>query len=124
MITSFGGDHAEVAVACLAGVNEEGRSTGRGKRGGYFAADVPGFAHPGHDKSALRAGDHLDRGQQNPSDTVLDCGREVVSPAASTSRVRSAEAISSRARVPCSTGIGFGIAGSLPVSSFALKRRE
>ena len=38
-------DHAEIAVACLGGMHEEGRRAGRGQRGRDLVADMPGLAH-------------------------------------------------------------------------------
>jgi hypothetical protein len=40
------GDHADVAVARLAGVHEERRRAGARERGGELAADVPDFPMP------------------------------------------------------------------------------
>jgi hypothetical protein len=47
------GDHAQVAMACLGGMHEEGGGTGTGQGGGDLAADVAGFAHAGHHDPAL-----------------------------------------------------------------------
>ena len=48
-------DHADVAVAGLGRVHEEGGGAGAGQRGGDLAADVAGFAHAGHDHPAAAA---------------------------------------------------------------------
>ena len=46
------GDHADIAVARLAGVHEERRGTGARERGGELAADMPRFAHSRDDDAA------------------------------------------------------------------------
>ncbi len=44
------GDHADIAVAGLAGMHEKRRCAGAGQRGGDLAADMAGLAHAGdHD---------------------------------------------------------------------------
>ena len=46
-------DHADIAVAGLAGMHEKRRRAGAGQRGGDLAADMAGFAHAGdHDAPA------------------------------------------------------------------------
>ena len=47
-------DHAEVAVAGLGGMDEEGRRAGGGEGGGDLARHVAGLAHAGADDPALR----------------------------------------------------------------------
>lgn len=42
------GNHAQIAVAGLARMNEEGRRAGTGEGGGHFAADMAGFPHAHH----------------------------------------------------------------------------
>ena len=56
-ITSSRRDHAEVAVARLGGMHEEGRRAGRGERRGDLGADMPALAHAGDDDAAGRRGD-------------------------------------------------------------------
>ncbi len=48
------GDHAQVAVAGLAGMHVEGRCAGGGQGGGDLARDVAGLAHAGADHAATR----------------------------------------------------------------------
>ena len=55
------GDHAEVAVARFARMDEEGGRAGRGQRRGDLAADMAGLAHAGDDHPAARAPDQIDR---------------------------------------------------------------
>ncbi len=47
-------DHAEVAVAGLVGVDEEGGRAGGGQGGGDLAADMAGLADPAADHPAPR----------------------------------------------------------------------
>ena len=46
-------DHAEIAVARLGGMQEEGGRAGAGERRGDLAGDVAGLAHAGDDHPAL-----------------------------------------------------------------------
>ena len=48
-------DHPEVAVTGLRRMQEEGRGTGAGKRGGDLARDVAGLSHAGDDDPSLAA---------------------------------------------------------------------
>jgi hypothetical protein len=41
----MGRDHAQVAMARFAGMNEKGRAAGARERCGDFSRDMPGFAH-------------------------------------------------------------------------------
>ncbi len=50
-------DHAEVAVAGFAGVQEERGCAGAGECRGDFVADVPGFAHAGNDDAPFAGED-------------------------------------------------------------------
>ena len=59
-----GRDHAEVAVARLAGMNEKRRRSGRGEGRGDLAGDVAGLAHAGDDDAALGGADQFDRGDE------------------------------------------------------------
>ena len=45
-------NHAQVTVAGLGRMHEQGWGSGRGKRRRKFAADVPGFAHPRHHQAS------------------------------------------------------------------------
>ena len=76
MITSSRRDHAEVAVARLARVDEEGGRAGRGEGGGDLAADVAGLAHAGDDHAAARLADQVDRRDEGGAEPVADRGRE------------------------------------------------
>ena len=55
-------DHAQVAMAGLAGVDEECGRAGRGHGGGDFTADMAGFAHAGDHHTAGAAGQEFHRG--------------------------------------------------------------
>ena len=48
-IASSAADHAEIAVAGLAGMDELRRGSGRGQGGGDLAADMAALADPGND---------------------------------------------------------------------------
>ena len=76
-----GRDHAEVAVARLARVHEEGGRTGRGEGRRHLAADVAGLAHPGDDQPALGAADQIDRGHERAAEPVADRRRQRGHPA-------------------------------------------
>ena len=52
-----GGDHAEIPVRGLRGMDEVGGGAGRGEGGGDLAPDMAGFAHAGDDDPAARAED-------------------------------------------------------------------
>jgi hypothetical protein len=65
-----GRDHAEIAVARISGVHKKGRRPGGGKRRGDLAADVPRFAHAGHDHPAARLPDRVDGGHEMRSQAV------------------------------------------------------
>ena len=56
-----GGDHAEVAVAGLGRMHEEGRGAGGGQRRGHLAGDVAALAHAGDHHPAPRRQDRLHR---------------------------------------------------------------
>jgi hypothetical protein len=71
-----GRDHAEIAVACLARMHEEGGRAGRGERRRDLAPDMPGLAHPGHDHAAARARDQLHRVDEGAAEAVVDGMRE------------------------------------------------
>ncbi len=56
------GDHAEVAMRRLAGMDEEGGEAGRGEGRGDLAGDMAGFAHAADDHAAAgRDQQDLDR---------------------------------------------------------------
>src|SRR5581483_8116967 len=57
-------DHAEIAVARFARMDEEGGRAGRGQRGCDLAADMARFAHAGDDGAAACRTDALDRGDE------------------------------------------------------------
>ena len=54
-------DHAEIAMARLAGVQEQRGRAGRGHRRGNLAADQPAFSHAGHDQAARKRADRSHR---------------------------------------------------------------
>jgi hypothetical protein len=54
------GNHAEIAVAGFAGVDVEGRRSGRCQRGGNLPRDVTALAHAGHHGPATRLRQSLD----------------------------------------------------------------
>ena len=56
--------HAQVAVAGLGRVHEEGRRAGGGQRGGDLAADVAALAHAHHDDAAAALQHRLHRGRE------------------------------------------------------------
>ena len=47
------GDHAEIAVACLGRMDEQGRRSGGGEGGGDLAGDMAALAHAGDDHPAV-----------------------------------------------------------------------
>ena len=69
-----GRDHAEIAVACLAGMDEKRRRAGRGERRGDLARDVAGLAHAGDDDAALGGADQLDGGDEGAPQAIVDGG--------------------------------------------------
>ena len=71
-MTSLGLDHAEVAVARLAGMHVIGGRAGRGEGRGDLAADVAGLAHAGHDDPAVRGCDQIDRRRERLAEAVTD----------------------------------------------------
>ena len=75
-------DHAEVAVARLAGMDVVGGRAGRGEGGGDLAADMARLAHAGDDDPALRGCDELDGGDEALAEPVLDGAHEHLEPVA------------------------------------------
>ena len=59
-----GRHHAEIAVARLAGVDEERRRAGRRQRRRDLAADVAALAHAHHDDAAAAGEDRAERGDE------------------------------------------------------------
>ena len=75
-------DHAEVAVARLAGVDVVGGRAGRSEGGRHLAGDVARLAHAGDDDPALRRRDELDGGDEALAEPVLDGAHEHLEPVA------------------------------------------
>ena len=76
------GDHAEVAVAGLGRMDEEGRRAGRGERGGDLAADMAALAHAGDDDPAGGGADDLDGAGEGGGEPVFEGGEQRVEPGA------------------------------------------
>ena len=68
----IGRDHAEIAVARLARMHEEGGRAGRREGRRDLSADMAGFAHAGHDHAAARAAHQLDRRSERLAQSVAD----------------------------------------------------
>ena len=83
-----GGDHAEVAVARLAGMDEERGRAGRGEGRRDLAADMAGLAHAGDDHPAARP-----RGSGRPRPRTAGRGRRGSPPRAHRSRSLSASSV-------------------------------
>ncbi len=64
------GDHAEVAVGRLGGMDKVRRCAGTGKGGGDLAGDVAGLAHAGDDHSAATGQQDFDCTQKSGVDAV------------------------------------------------------
>ena len=54
------GDHAQIAMRCLARMDELRWRTGRGQGRGDFRAHVAGFAHARHDHTTLQVQEQID----------------------------------------------------------------
>ena len=65
-------DHAEIAVARLAGMNEERGSSGARHRRRHLVSHVPRFPHSGHDHAARSFEDDL----AGAGEVVVDSGQE------------------------------------------------
>ncbi len=70
------GDHAEIAMAGLGGVNEEGRGSCRGQGGGDLAGDEAALAHAGDDHPPLDRGKQL----QRPVEAGVQAGGQGLQP--------------------------------------------
>ena len=66
-------DHAEIAMACLGGMNEQGGGSGRGERGGDLAGDMAALAHAGDNDPALDRHQQIER-PANPA--RIETGRK------------------------------------------------
>ena len=69
-----GRDHAEIAMACFARVDEKGGGAGGSESGRDLARDVAGLAHPGHDQATVRARDQFHRRDESVTEPVMDGG--------------------------------------------------
>jgi hypothetical protein len=70
------GDHAEVAMAGLGRMHEEGRRAGGGERGRDLVRHMPGLAHAADDQPAADAADQLDRFHERRAELVSERGRQ------------------------------------------------
>ena len=85
-------DHAEIAVARLGRMHEEGRRAGRGEGGGDLLADVAALADAGDDDAAARSLEDADTAWRNGSAMPLPSAAfSAISPSVSSSSVRRAE---------------------------------
>ena len=69
------GDHAEVAVAGLGGVNEHRRRAGRGQRRGDLAPDMAALAHAHHDDTPAAAEDGRNGARKTFAEPSLRAGQ-------------------------------------------------
>ena len=76
-----GRDHAEVAMARLAGMHEIGGSAGGGEGRRDLAADMAGLSHAADDQPPVRLADHFDRSDKGLSESVMDRRRQRGHPA-------------------------------------------
>jgi hypothetical protein len=72
-------------------MHEKGRCSGGCEGRSDLASDVAGFAHAGHDDSALRRADDIDSGRKAAAKAVAQGSGECVNAASSASRVRNAD---------------------------------
>src|SRR5439155_15103353 len=72
----IGRDHAEVAMARFAWMDEEGGRAGGREGGGDFSGDMAGLAHAGHDQPAVRVGDQVYGGYEGAAEPIVDGGCE------------------------------------------------
>jgi hypothetical protein len=59
------GDHAEIAVAGFARMNEQRRRSGRGERRRHLAADVARLTHAADDDAAAHRVEEIDGGDES-----------------------------------------------------------
>ena len=85
---SLGGDHAEIAVARLAGMDELRRRAGRGEGRGDLARDMAALAHAADDDAARHRGEQLDRRGEAPSSPSTSASSPAISCAAPGARRR------------------------------------
>src|SRR3984885_142539 len=69
-----GGDHAEVAMAGLGGVDEEGGRAGGGEGGGDLARHMAGLAEPGDDQPAPGVANGVGGGSKRRAESGLRGG--------------------------------------------------
>ena len=77
-----GRDHAEVAVAGVAGMHEKRRRAGRGQRRRDLAPDVTRLADAGHDHAAARGANRIDGGDEARPQSVAHRRRQRAEPVA------------------------------------------